>query len=193
LQLSERYHEASGFFALTIAYAPILAARSYVEVDMNSRSFVTSDPQSHDIGSDGVNALIELTNQQFKLWESCLREETIEEIPSGSLMHYWFILSNLALRRDQEFSISKKDSFYLIPNLSPEAARKHVAAAGQLGFLETVKYKRVIYVRLTKAGERAVSKTLRNWVIEFGRLQDRYFCSRDSNTRSSLRNGSPCL
>jgi len=133
------------------------------------------DNEPRGIGSDGIHALIDLTNQQFEYWWECLQDETSEEIPPGSLMHYWYILSRLALRRDNHFGIGKKESFCLIPNLSPEATRKHVAAAGHLGFIETVKYKREVYVRLTKAGERAVNKTLARWIEEFGKIQNKYF------------------
>jgi hypothetical protein len=45
------------------------------------------------------------------------------------------------LHGGHEFRINKKDSFLTIPNLTPEAVRKHVATLGILDFVETVQIK----------------------------------------------------
>jgi len=83
--------------------------------------------------SAGVRELLGPTNTQFEEWKQSLSRETTEPITAGNLMNYWFIFSNLALHGDSEFRMNKKDSFLTIPNLKPEAVRKHVAALGILG------------------------------------------------------------
>jgi hypothetical protein len=135
-------------------------------------------PDLPDLQSEGVRELLRLTNEQFKDWKESLSRETTDPIGAGSLMNYWFILSNLALHGDNEFRMNKKDAFLTIPNLKPEAVRKHVAALGALGFVETVRLKNHVYLRLTQAGKRAVAHTMGRWIREFGKVQRKYF--RDS-------------
>jgi hypothetical protein len=132
-------------------------------------------PDLPDLRSDGVRELLRLTNEQFEDWKESLSRETTEPIGAGSLMNYWFILSNLALHGDSEFRMNKKDTFLTVPNLKPEAVRKHVAALGTLGFVETVRLKNHVYLRLTQAGQRAVAHTMGRWIREFGKVQRKYF------------------
>jgi hypothetical protein len=80
-------------------------------------------PDLPDLQSAGVRELLRLTNEQFEEWKDSLSRETNEPIGAGSLMNYWFILSNLALHGDSEFLMNKKDTFLTIPNLKPEAVR----------------------------------------------------------------------
>jgi hypothetical protein len=54
-----------------------------------------------------------------------------------------------------DFRMNKKDAFASVPNLRPETIRKHVAAAGRLGFIDTVKSKGVVYLRLTAEGAKS--------------------------------------
>jgi hypothetical protein len=132
-------------------------------------------PELPDLRSAGVRELLRLTNEQFEEWKESLSRETTEPIGGGSLMNYWFILSNLALHGDSEFRMNKKDTFLTIPNLKPEAVRKHVATLGTLGFVETVRLKNQVYLRLTQAGQRAVAHTMDRWIREFGKVQQKYF------------------
>jgi hypothetical protein len=126
-----------------------------------------------DLGSEGVQRLIRLTNQQFDYWHNALADETTEQIPPGHLMHYWFILSELALH-GPEFRMNKKDAS--IPHLAAETVRKHVATAKELGFVETVGAKKgTQYLQLTPAGQRAIARTLTSWVHGFGEIQRNYF------------------
>lgn len=132
-------------------------------------------PDLFDLRHEGVRALIELTNSQFKDWQESLAAETDTEIKSGSLMNYWFILSNLALHGDDDFRMNKKDAFSTIPNLSTDSVRKYVATLGALGLVETVKVKNQIYLRLAPGGQRAVARTMTRWIDEFGALQKKHF------------------
>lgn len=128
-----------------------------------------------DLRSEGVRELIKLTNNQFKDWQQALARETTVTINAGCLMNYWFILSNLAVHGGDEFRMNKKDTFLTIPNLKPEAVRKHVATLGALGFVETVRSKKEVFLSLTPSGQRAVMQTMAGWIQEFGRLQRTYF------------------
>ena len=91
-----------------------------------------------DLKLQGVQELIQLTNQQFRFWSDALAADTSEKIRPGDLMDYWFILSALA-EHPPHFRANKKEAFSSIPNLKPETVRKYVAEAGRLGFVETVK------------------------------------------------------
>lgn len=137
----------------------------------------TLDPL--DLRSAGAREFIMLTNNQFVDWMQALVCETNAPIKPGSLMNYWFILSNLALYGDSQFRMSKKDAFLIVPNLKPEAVRKHVAALGSLGFVETVRLKKEVYLRLTPEGQRAVARTTGRWIREFHRINEKHF--RDAN------------
>lgn len=130
-----------------------------------------SRPQNHP----GLTELICLTNEQFDFWNKILVEVTGEKFKANNDIHYWFILSALALRPD--FSMNKKECFQSIPNLSTESVRKHVAAASKLGLVETVKTKGVITVRLTSAGQHAVFSTMERWIQEFGKIQALHFAA----------------
>jgi GDP-D-mannose dehydratase len=48
--------------------------------------------------------------------------------------------------------MNKKDTFLRIPNLKPETVRKHVDVLGTLSFVETVRLKNQVCLRLTQAG-----------------------------------------
>jgi hypothetical protein len=127
-----------------------------------------------DLRANGVRELIELTNLQFGFWEDMLRMGTKDEIPSGSLMNYWFIMSQLA-GRGPSYRIEKQQIFSSIPNLSVETTRKYVASAASLGFVETVRSRGVSYLQLTTTGQLAVGRTLARWLDEFGGIQNKYF------------------
>jgi hypothetical protein len=79
-----------------------------------------------DLKLQGVQELIQLTNQQFRFWSDALAADTSEEIRPGDLMDYWFILSALA-QHPPHFRANKKEAFSSIPNLKPETVRKYVA------------------------------------------------------------------
>jgi hypothetical protein len=81
----------------------------------------------------------------------------------------------LALHGDSEFRMNKKDTFLRIPNLKPETERKHVDVLGTLGFVETVRLKDQVCLRLTQARERTVAHTMGRWIREFGKVQRKYF------------------
>jgi len=135
---------------------------------------MTGKPARLDLRSDGVPELIRLTNDQFDYWAAALRRETNEAVPAGNLLDYWFIMSQLALQ-EPDFRMNKKDAYTCIPNLKPETVRKHVALAGRLGFVDTVKSRGMVYLRLTTEGQKAIESTLGRWVLEFGRIQRKHF------------------
>jgi len=135
---------------------------------------MTGNPAKLDLRSDGVRELIQLTNDQFGYWAASLRRETNEDVPAGNLLDYWFIMSQLALC-GPDFRMNKKDAYTSIPNLKPETVRKHVASAGRLGFVDTVKSRGMVYLRLTTEGQKAIESTLGRWVLEFGRIQRKHF------------------
>lgn len=135
---------------------------------------VSGSQKPLDLTSEGARALITLTNQQFQLWGECLRDLTTDEIPAGNLMDYWFILSALA-SLPPRFQMRKKESFTLIPNLGEESVRKYVSWVERHGFVETVKSRGVIYVRLTETGQTAVATTLGRWLHAFTSVRRRHF------------------
>jgi hypothetical protein len=127
-----------------------------------------------DLKLQGVQELIQLTNQQFRFWSDALAADTSEKIRPGDLMDYWFILSALA-QHPPHFRANKKEAFSSIPNLKPETVRKYVAEAGRLGFVETVKTKGNVYLQLTSAGQNAVASTLAQWIAGFSDIHRRHF------------------
>jgi hypothetical protein len=157
---------------------PKMGETDQVSTTMNS----ANDPPTLDLHAAGVQALIKLTNSQFAFWEGALRRETKEDIPAGNLMDYWFIMSELALH-GPDFRIVKKETFDSVPNLKPETVRKHIAAAGKLGFVDTVRSKGIPYLQLTIAGQRAVAMTLARWVDGFSEIQDEHFLGRRAETK----------
>jgi hypothetical protein len=129
-----------------------------------------------DLRSEGARELIRLTNSQFNHWgETLKREAKMKDLPGGNMMNCWFILSELAQQRDPEFQMNKSDAFDSVPNLKRETVRKQVTAAEKLGFVETVKSRGNIYLRLTPEGQRAVASTLSRWIVEFSRIQREHF------------------
>src|SRR4051812_18216706 len=93
-----------------------------------------------DLLNPGATALIRLTNRQFRFWAEIIGQESAKVAPEApppkDPMALWFILSNLALHPEKDFSVTKKHTYTSIPGLKDEAVRKHVAIAQGLGLVE---------------------------------------------------------
>jgi hypothetical protein len=135
-----------------------------------------------DLESEGMKALLKLTNEQFEYWGNELKRSTSETIKPGDLMDYWFIMATLA-QHGPNFRILKKPAFEdMIPHLKGETVRRHAGLAEKFGFVETVKSKGTTYLQLTPAGQKAVANTLVSWVREFGKIQRKYFPETDDDS-----------
>jgi hypothetical protein len=128
-----------------------------------------------DLKLQGVQELIQLTNQQFRFWSDAPAADTSEKIRPGDLMDYWFILSALA-QPLPIFERTRKKRSPAFQILSP----KQFASTwrrGRSGFVETVKTKGNVYLQLTSAGQNAVASTLAQWIAGFSDIHRRHFSS----------------
>lgn len=119
-----------------------------------------------DLRSDAARTIIQLTNSQFTVWHDILKSRSEGDLPAGSHVDFWFILSSLAMLGDS-FQANKQDAYRSIPSLQEETVRKYVSIAGKLGFVETVKSIGMIYLRLTRSGREAVAIALAHWWRDF--------------------------
>jgi hypothetical protein len=135
--------------------------------------------------SEGVQELLQLTNNQFVAWDESLRSVSGRATEAGDAMDLWHILSYLALQPD--LKVEKKLAFQRIriASLKPETIRKYVAKAQRLGFVATVESMGVRHIQLTPTGIQVVSDTMNKWVENFGILQTKFFSHR-SHPRETL-------
>jgi hypothetical protein len=127
-------------------------------------------PRPLDVRSQAGKALLELTREQFSYWENQLREATSGDfIPSHS-MHYWYIMSTLALG-DNELKVVKKKAEEALPKASTEAGRRYLYECEKFGLTRTITTKGVRYAALTDGGERAIANTLGRWITEFAKVR----------------------
>lgn len=142
---------------------------------MSSRTF--------SLRSDAGKALLELTREQFKFWEDQLSKVAEQvaaeggdiEFKSSNAMHYWHILSTLAVDGDAEFKVLKKTVEACLPRLSTETGRKHLSECEKLGLTRTITDRGTRYAALTEVGEGVLAHTLSRWITEFGQLQATHF------------------
>ncbi len=125
--------------------------------------------------SDGVQALLTLTNRQFVAWDEALRRVSGQVTEPGDAMDLWHILSFLALQPD--LKVEKKLAFETIKiaSLRPETIRKYVAKAQRLGFVATIDSMGTRHIQLTPTGIDVVADTMRRWIDDFGQIQRQYF------------------
>jgi DNA-binding MarR family transcriptional regulator len=133
------------------------------------------------LGSEGMRALLQVTQDQFKFWGEELTRDKKEEIRPGDMMDYWFILAFLA-QQGPPFRYSKKKAFPAIAavtNLKPSTVERHFPTTEKLGLTETVRSGGDISIQLSEKGQQAISNTLERWVREFGKVQRKYFPPED--------------
>lgn len=128
--------------------------------------------------SEGVQALLELTNRQFVGWDAALRDVSGQTTDAGDAMDLWHILSYLALQPD--LRVEKKLAFgsIKIASLKPETIRKYVAKAQRLGFVATIDSMGARHIHLTSAGVAVVADTMQHWIDDFGQIQRTYFSAK---------------
>lgn len=134
--------------------------------------------------SQGVQELLQLTNNQFVAWDESLRSVSGMVTEAGDAMDLWHILSYLA--RQPDLRVEKKLAFQRIriASLKPETIRKYVAKAQRLGFIATVESMGSRHIQLTPTGVQVVSETMNKWIEDFGTLQNRFFSGSSPRTAS---------
>jgi hypothetical protein len=132
--------------------------------------------------SPAGKALLRLTREQFSFWEEQVgrvaRSGSSESIgtkykPSHAV-HYWHILSFIALEGDEESKVRKKRAEESLPRAATETGRRYLAECEQFGLVRTIKDRGIIYAALTEDGERVLASTLGRWRAEFGRLHKEF-------------------
>jgi hypothetical protein len=121
--------------------------------------------------SDAGKALLRLTKAQFSDWERQLSEVTTDEFNASHSMHYWYIMSTLALDGDEEFKVLKKRAEEALPRASTETGRRYLSECEKLGLTRTIRTKGYLYAALTEAGEKALANTLGRWITEFAKVR----------------------
>jgi hypothetical protein len=126
-----------------------------------------------DLRSKAGKALLRLTKEQFAHWEAELRQATGNSekfVPSHS-MHYWYLMSTLALDGDKQLKLPKKTVHDALPRAKMETGRKYLEECEELGLTYTIKDNKGRYAALTDAGERALANTLGRWIVEFAKAR----------------------
>ena len=121
--------------------------------------------------SEAAKVLLQLTREQFSFWEEQLRGYATATFPASHAMHYWYIMSTIALEGDDDFRIKKKDAENALPRHKLETGRKYLAECETLGFTSTVTTAGKRYTELTKAGQLVVSNALGRWITEFAKVR----------------------
>jgi hypothetical protein len=134
----------------------------------------TSKIRPIKLRSDAGKALLRLTKEQFSYWENQLRAVTTGDFKASHSMHYWYIMSTLALDGDDEFKILKKRAEEALPKASTETGRRYLYECEKLGLTQTIKTKGFLYAALTETGEQAIANTLGRWITEFSKVRRSY-------------------
>ena len=124
-----------------------------------------------DLRSDAGKALLRLTREQFEFWREQLEANAKGEFAASHSLHFWFILSAIALEGDEQFRLIKKRAEEALPQCNWETGRRYLQKCQELELVETITTGRQRYVHLTESGQRAIAMTLGRWTKEFGALQ----------------------
>lgn len=142
-----------------------------------------------NLRSDAGKALLRLTKEQFSYWENQLRTVTTGDFKVSHSMHYWYIMSALALDGDDEFKVLKKRAEAALPKASAATGRRYLYECEKLGLTQTIQTKGVRYAALTETGEKAIANTLGRWIIEFAKVRRTYDRLSAASTEGSVEIG----